>query len=1055
MGPAGLPGWYQIGDFCVVRSPLLPVERLPDAGAGRAEVAEAIRSALADSSFRSALFFASPELDATLSHLSATADSPPKLQRSLLRYFFRAATRETPFGLFAGHSVGRIGTEDCFALAARDRYRTHTRLSMAFLNQFMTAVSSMPEVRDDVPHEPNSSLVPVQGNYRMALDELVTPGGHMPIASSVTEITRTPAIDRVLELCQGGASLSSIARAMVGTNLEFRDLLEFCRALGKERILVPRCLPTVTGSDRARACAKLLKGHPRLDQARSLLADTTAALEEADRSAVDSAEPYRAARARLLEGPFSVATLQPLQTELVKPAPQLTISEALAHRFLAAAELLQRVAPTHFDPALDTFRRRFVARYEQRLVPLAEALDGDLGIGFGGTETHMADSLVAGLPLAESRETAQTFGESDRARLRLLERALATGSQVVELDSDALELFPKSEAGEPEAESFSVMARLARSDDGRLLIIAPELTQPSAVALLARFCEVDSELQASVTRLAEQEQKVAGETILADVAYCPTDDSANVVTRPVLRDYEIECGGGSAAPTDRKLAISDLFVGVEDGEVRLYSQRLRKRVAVRIGNAHNYDRTSLPTLYRFLGALQHQSSGLASGWAWGALEAASFLPRVVCGDVVLSLARWEISKSEWATVLAAKPEERMDRIRELRLARSLPRWLTRSEGDRRLIVDLDNELSVDELVHEAQHQGTLVLDELLPRHDQLVLRGPEGSYAAQFVLPFVRRVPLRSDPLPAELHATLSIARCRPPGSDWLYARVYAGRSRHREILRELAAKVVSPSLGSAATLWFYLPFADPEPHIRIRFEGSPAELRNTVLSRLERALDPMLASGKVFRFELGTYDPEFERYGGPGGTALAHQIFFADSEAANRLLELAGDDHELRWQLTLLGIDRLLGDCGAGLEQRADLARIASEQYGREASADTATWKAIGDRYRKYSQVLSRLLWESSATDELVVEARRVLAARTLRVRPVWTEIERQSNVGALATRSELLPLTFAHLHAVRMLGVTGRTHELVLYEFLRRQYAARRSTTRQETHDTAAHSG
>jgi thiopeptide-type bacteriocin biosynthesis protein len=748
----------------------------------------------------------------------------------------------------------------------------------------------------------------------------------------------------------------------------------------------------------------------------------------------------------LLEWESPVVTVQPLQTELVKPVSRLTISETLAGRLLAAAELVQRVARPQTDPELAEFRERFAARYDRRLVPIAEALDIDSGVGFGGGESHVSEALTEGLPFGPAREQEPLTDSIDRVRIRLFERALSQRSAVVELDEDLLDMLPQSELREPTCESFALVVRLARAHDGRTLVVVPELASPSALPLFGRFCEADAELHQAASAYAELEQRLAGETVLADVVYLPSDEAANVVKRPLLRKYEIPCGGRSGTAPDRQLPISDLLVGVEGQHVELYSRRLKSRVAVRFATAHNYDQTTLPTLYRFLGALQHQDGcRLSSGWTWGALEGSAFLPRVVCGDTILCLARWEISAREWAPLLAAEPENLLDRARELRVARGLPRWLTRSEFDRRLTVDFENQLSLEELVHDARKQPRIALEELVPTSEQLVLHGPEGSYAAQFVVPFVRRAPLARRPVPSELlgSSVRPTRRCRIPGSDWLYARIYAGKSQHAALLRCLQDGVVEPSLGSDATLWFYLPFADPESHLRVRFQGEPARLTSSVLSRLERALEPLLESGAVSRLELGSYEPELERYGGPTGVQLAERVFFADSDASSQLVALAADDHDLRWRLALVGIDRLLSDCGAGLEQRAGLARRASAAYGDEMGATTATWKVVGERYRNCAPVLSRWLWDSPGTDVILKKTRRILAARSARIESIWKEIERATLDGSMRLPDdEELPLTLAHLHALRVLGAGSRAREMVLYEFLKRQYAAQRST-------------
>jgi hypothetical protein len=53
---------------------------------------------------------------------------------SAYRYYQRACTRPTPFGLFAGCSVGKIGGEYTnILLFGQDKYRRNTRLDMNYI----------------------------------------------------------------------------------------------------------------------------------------------------------------------------------------------------------------------------------------------------------------------------------------------------------------------------------------------------------------------------------------------------------------------------------------------------------------------------------------------------------------------------------------------------------------------------------------------------------------------------------------------------------------------------------------------------------------------------------------------------------------------------------------------------------------------------------------------------------------------------------------------------------------------------------------------------------
>ncbi len=147
--PEGASNPLQTSGFFVLRTPLLPLDELrawsdglvaPAAAASadleaafaadRAELIERLRAAWQRPEIREAVFLASPELHAALMRAERSPDSTEaaaRALRSFVAYFTRMAARSTPFGLFAGCSVGALGARTSLDLAPRADYLRHTR----------------------------------------------------------------------------------------------------------------------------------------------------------------------------------------------------------------------------------------------------------------------------------------------------------------------------------------------------------------------------------------------------------------------------------------------------------------------------------------------------------------------------------------------------------------------------------------------------------------------------------------------------------------------------------------------------------------------------------------------------------------------------------------------------------------------------------------------------------------------------------------------------------------------------------------------------------------
>src|SRR4029077_12026992 len=121
-------------------------------------------------------------------------------------------------------------------------------------------------------------------------------------------------------------------------------------------------------------------------------------------------------------------------------------------------------------------------------------------------------------------------------------------------------------------------------------------------------------------------------------------------------------------------------------------------------------------------------------------------------------------------------------------------------------------------------------------------------------------------------------------------------------------------------------------------------------------------------------------------------------------------------------------------------IARDASAGYGQELAADADTWKAIGAKFRVHAPRLTELI---ALTPERATGPEQrcldILARRSSLVSPVCREFERARARGDVLVQASDLARSFAHLFAVRLLGLEARSHELLLFDFSKRIYESR----------------
>jgi thiopeptide-type bacteriocin biosynthesis protein len=302
--------------------------------------------------------------------------------------------------------------------------------------------------------------------------------------------------------------------------------------------------------------------------------------------------------------------------------------------------------------------------------------------------------------------------------------------------------------------------------------------------------------------------------------------------------------------------------------------------------------------------------------------------------------------------------------------------------------------------------------------------------------------PPRPQPGNAVPQAARSLVRRRfPPGSEWLYAKLYTGAGTADQVLNHLVGPLVRSCLASgAADAWFFIRYADPDWHLRVRLHGEPGRLHAEVLPSLEAAAAPLVEAGQLWRMQLDTYEREVERYGGDRGVELAEHVFAADSEAVLTIMgPLSGDAGlDLRWRLALRGMDLLFDDLGLTLEEKRSVARRAREGYGREFGIDGNFRGRVSQRYRAERARLEALLDPGQAPPVPLAAGLEALRRRSLQLAPVMAELRRLGQAGRLSTTLADIAMSYTHMHVNRLLRSAQRAHELVLYELLDRAYSA-----------------
>jgi thiopeptide-type bacteriocin biosynthesis protein len=984
-----------------------------------------LRGLLQRGEVREALVLASPDLAARLdAWLAGSLDRPAarNMERALLKYLSRMSSRATPFGLFAGVSMGTWGPVNRLVVGSWREVRKAVRLDWGVLEACVDRLEREPEVRAVLRYRPNSSLYLHGGWYRY-LERREAPGGRGR-TYHLEAVEATPHLDFVLQYAQAGAPLeelsTSLARHLQVGPGEARAFVE---QLIDAQLLCGDLHPPLTGPDPLDRVIAALQVHPgSAPQAAPLL--TLAGQLKALEGAPLGAHPggYHRLAGPLAELGIPADTRDVLRVDAFRPSPELSLGPAVRRALVDGVETLRRLTPARSEGPLDRFRAVFQERYGLRWMPLLEVLDEESGLGFDGG-VPVDSPLLEGLPFLKAAPP-RTLTQRDQFLLQQLPRW--QGTRTWDLDDADLEALASPDP-QPFPQAFAALASLAATsqealDRGDFQFWMEQYSGPTAARWLGRFASGDPELERALQGHLRKEESLRPEAVFAEVVHVPEGRMGNVLARPSLRGCEIPFLAPPGVPPDKTILPSDLQVTVRGNRVLLASLRLGREVIPRLSSAHNFARG--PAVYRFLAQLQDQD-GCAGGWSWGALVDQPFLPRVTRGRHVLSKARWRIESKALKAALGASQDGARGAFRILRDVLGLPRFAVLTEADNALLVDLDQAPWAETLHHLVAGRSSFLLTECFPELDQALVTSPEGRFAHELVLPFEAESSLPSQVVAPPSLIQAPKVRRYAPGSEWLYLKLYCGPASLDRLLVELAPLLRRTLAEGLWDRWHFVRYGDPEHHLRLRFHGPSTRLLAELLPQLHAHLEAPLAQGQLWRVQLDTFEPEWERYGGALGFALAESWFAEDSQHVLDLL-VEGLTLEDRWKAGLRQVDAIWAALGLDLQARKGLALAARDGFRREFGDAGEGAVQMGARFRGLRKEL-----ETGFPRQLDSPLTGGLGGLP-QIRDAFDQGLLQGELASLAG-------SLTHMHLNRLLRSHPREHEWVLLEFLVRLYDSR----------------
>lgn len=1049
---------------------------------------------LNDNDVREAIEVASPLLTESVSQRYQGESITPAAELAIWRYIIRMASRSTPFGLFASVGIGYITQQTQTQLGNRlARHRPDSSVLVSISNLLLADKT----IRTKLRYRLNNSCYPVVDEYRFS-QRLALQGGHK---IDLIAYSMTPYLTRLVDSFkqQQLQSFESLCEGVNGGDQE--QVISFLHTLIDDGFLQSELAIPVTGMAMNDYLLATLNGLPcGADLAQMLVSDSgqpvsqikthlrqtlrnlgqhtaTATSPPQIKRVNEANERVSTQPAASFNDPFGAdpetSGLNPLpkaanllQTDSFLQNQTLTLRKGLVKKITDALQPLSPLLRSPAIPDLSQFIERFQRRFDSQQIPLLIALDRTCGVGYNVVsrlDDSLLNELVMDAPLVPSSSVSPTL---TRLLNEIYQRHQLEKEYAIELphwilnQQQQTKPFPFSSAlfgelyiaaSDDSSQQNSTAASAIKQDkDNDCRFLVKNLTGPSAATLLGRFCYGDDTLRRQLKHLLDREQNAYPADILAEIVHLPTDRTGNIVARPQLRPYEIPYLSPASVAESHTLYLSDMLVSVTGGEVVLYNSKLNKRIRPRLSNAHN---TRLgDEVYRFLSDVAKQDVTTLS-WHWHHLSRLPFLPRVTYRNLILSRARWTIS--------APLPAGQKNQMASLINRYSLPSKVVLAQGDNELLLDLMTPVGRSlfvESVGKLQTGEHLVFFESLP--DALApaytpyIRHDNQSFVSELVIPLEYIEPTigtereldttakDTDISSALLSPSPVLRRIFPPGSEWLYLKVYGSD----EVLESILISLMTTSevqeygdnppnkafLGTApaaagAESFFFIRYNDPERHLRLRWKINPSQVGEHI-QHWNQCLQPLLDQRLIHRLDYSTYEREVERYT-PWMLPLCEDLFAIDSQFVIACLKGEKELDEAvpdRYALAIKSILCLLADFGLSTPQMQLLMRQLQKTFWQEHGGSAALKSSLNKLYRSFGGH-----WFSPLPEFQL----KLLNART----GAWQStihqmLQLKTQASLTENRWQQLLTALIHMSMNRLLGTEARTHELLIYHFLAR---------------------
>ncbi|RZF60232.1 thiopeptide-type bacteriocin biosynthesis protein [Sphingobacterium corticibacterium] len=278
------------------------------------------------------------------------------------------------------------------------------------------------------------------------------------------------------------------------------------------------------------------------------------------------------------------------------------------------------------------------------------------------------------------------------------------------------------------------------------------------------------------------------------------------------------------------------------------------------------------------------------------------------------------------------------------------------------------------------------------------------------------------------------------PGDDWVYFKLYTGYKTADIILKKTLPTLMTQLYNqNILQKWFFLRYADPDFHLRIRLLVRDKKEVSSVIHSFNQSLASYVQNDLIWKVQLDTYQREIERYG-IFSIEHAESIFQIDSDAIVHILKILDEQQAdgQRWLVALKIVDDMISDFQLDINDKSSFLNALSDDFKKETGFHIKGYKLQLDRkYRTHRRSLEQVM---TLADPVVLAAPvlQILERRSAGISPIAAKLLQMEKDRNLDVPIHQLLRSLIHMTVNRMFRSKQRVYEMVIYDMLSRYYCS-----------------